>query len=135
MISILERRQKLWIDTFNSLPSWQEKYAYLIELGENDIIGPEYIKTPLNRLKSCLSESYFSVKIKDGVLQVLGISNGNIPSGIIALVKAIFDGISVDDLRQAKIFFHIDSGLMNNLTGNRRNSLEEMISRIKNISG
>lgn len=135
MIGVLERRQKIWVDAFNNIPDWQEKYAYLIELGENDTKCHESIKTPANRLKSCLSASYFFVEIKKGILYVDGTSNGNIPAGIIALVKAIFNEISVEDLRQADIFFHIDSGLCDNLTGNRRYSIIEMISRIKNISG
>ena len=38
MIPILEKRQRIWVDNFNMLPGWQEKYAYLIDLGEIEYI-------------------------------------------------------------------------------------------------
>ena len=134
MIPILEKRQRIWVDNFNMLPGWQEKYAYLIDLGDGLGPIPEIKKTFQNRLKSCLSSSYFCVDKTNEILKISGYSNSNIPAGLIALMIAIFDGVNIDDVRHSEIFFHIDSGLIDNLSGNRREGLIEMINRTKNMA-
>jgi sulfur transfer protein SufE len=56
-------------------------------------------------------------------------------AGIIATMTKIFNFTTIEELRPANIDFHLNSGLIDNLTSMRRSALEEMIRRIVSLPG
>ena len=46
----IEQAKQQVIDSFDLLDNWQQRYAYLIELGSKTIAKNEHIKTDNNRL-------------------------------------------------------------------------------------
>ncbi|MCL1942545.1 MAG: SufE family protein [Candidatus Azobacteroides sp.] len=126
----LNESQKQAIAELSVFDTWTDKFDYLIELGESmpgDLPGSI---SRNSRIEGCLSRSYFNAFVIDGYIRTEGWSNSNIVAGIIVLVSRIFNGISVRDLRDANIYFHIDSGLSENLTYRRKMLLDEIIRRI-----
>lgn len=130
----LKERQDEFVEMFNSLGSWQERFQYLIEIGSELPEMPEHLKTTTTLIKPCSSRTFFHSSVVEGKIFIQGWSNASIPSGMIMMLANIFQGVQIDELWKAKvedsIDFHIKTDLINNLTGQRRAALEEMINRI-----
>lgn len=122
------------IDLFAQLGTWQNRFQYLIEIGETLPEMPEHLKTSGTRIQGCISRTYFYPRVQDGIVRIQGWSNAVIPAGLIALIREVFDGCMVEDLRLLPaIAFHTESGLMDHLTGNRAVALVEMIERLRGL--
>ncbi len=48
------------VDIFELLGDWDQRYEYLIELGENLPVMPDELKTENNRVKACMSKVWIS---------------------------------------------------------------------------
>lgn len=59
MTSVNERLTEI-VDTFELIGDWDQRYAYLIELGERLPRMPQELKTDDNRVKPCMSTVYVS---------------------------------------------------------------------------
>ena len=59
MNSVNERLTEI-VDTFELIGDWDQRYAYLIELGERLPRMPDELKTDDNRVKPCMSTVYVS---------------------------------------------------------------------------
>ena len=126
----IKERQDSFVELFNSMPDWTEKFQYLIELGENIPEMPEEMRTPKNQIE-CNSKIYYVVFPPAGKIHIEGWSNSPIPSGLIAVMKEIFEGCDIVDLRSTEINFHIRTNLLGNLTRLRQLSLLKMIGKLK----
>lgn len=130
----LNEKQAEFIEMFNSLGSWQERFQYLIDLGEQLPAMPEHERTPACRIHSCISQTFFRASVVDGIILIEGWSNAAIPSGLIAIFREIFDGCNINELQQLKIEnginFYTETKLLDNLTAQRKSSLQEMIGRL-----
>ena len=129
----LAERQNQFVELFAGMPSWQERFQYLIDIGAQLPELPASRRTPAVRVFRCLSQTFFSPSVVDGVIRIEGWSNATIPSGLIALIREIFDGVPLSELRQDHIYFHTDSLLAANLTGQRREALADMLERVKRL--
>lgn len=132
-IMTLQERQSEFINMFGLLGSWQEKFQYLIEIGTELPEMPEQLKTRKNLISPCASRTFFHVSAPEGKIHIEGWSNASIPSGIIMMLKNIFEGCTPEDIRETEINFHIKTDLKYNLTVQRRTALDEMIDRILRI--
>lgn len=128
--STLEEKQNEFVELFNMLGSWQERFQYLIEIGYELPEMPEHLKTQSTLIKSCGSRTFFHVSAPEGKIHIEGWSNTVIPSGMIMMLKNIFERSTLEELKETEINFHIKTDLRYNITGQRRASLEEMIDRI-----
>lgn len=129
----LQDKQNGFIDMFNSLGSWQERFQYLIDSGSELPEMPEHIKVPATRITSCSSKTFFYPSFHKGVLDIQGWSNSAIPSGLIAIIKEIFAGSTQQELLTIEINFHTETKLLENLTGLRAAGLLEMIERFSRV--
>lgn len=127
---ILKQRQYEFVELFNSLGSWQERFQYLIEIGYELPEMPEHLKTPSMLIKSCLSSTFFHVSAPGGKIHIEGWSNAAIPSGLIMMLKNIFEGSTLEEIKETDISFLMQTNLRDNLTGQRKAALDEMINRI-----
>ena len=126
----LFKNQENFIETLDEFNEWNEKFNYLIAL--NDMLSkecpPELIPF---RIATCQSRTFFRAWKEDGWLRVNGWSNTPVQRGIIVSMIEMFDRIPISELStEADIFFHKNSGLINNLTPLRQEGLKEMIKRI-----
>ncbi|MDR1718439.1 MAG: SufE family protein [Prevotella sp.] len=128
--------QQQFIEMFNAMDSWQERFQYLIDL-ESRIefpAMPEHLRLPATRIMSCTSRTYFYPFVSQGKIRIYGWSNAAVPAGLIAVFFQLFDGMEIDEFRKQEIVFHTVTGLVDNLTGARREGLLEMVKKLKMIS-
>ncbi len=126
----LREKQDLLISTLLMFDNWPDRYTHIIELGQSLPEMPVHLQVPANRLETCISRTFFHIAIPEGRIHISGSSNSSVPAGLIAMLKETFDGISLSEISRNDIYFHTRSGLLENLSYNRRLSLEEMINKI-----
>jgi len=124
------------IDNFSFLESWEDKYQYLIELGESLEPLDEKYKTDAFKVSGCQSQVWLVPEIKDGKFYFKADSDAIIVKGIIYILQAIFsskDTGEIKNIEVEKIFATL--GLKEHLSPSRRNGMNAMVERIVCCAG
>lgn len=126
----LKEKQSEFVELFDLLGSWLDRFQYLIDRGRELPEMPENLRNASTKISSCISQTFFLPTAPNGIIQIQGWSNADVPSGLIAILKDIFEGSTVDELRSTPIDFLQTSGLLQNMTANRQASVLEMVNRV-----
>jgi cysteine desulfuration protein SufE len=121
---------------FAILDDWEDRYRYLIELGRALPPLPEALRTDANKVRGCASQVWLATSIAnvDGErkLSILADSDAHIVRGLVAILLAIYNDRSVDEIAAidpdaafAKL------GLKEHLTPQRSNGLASMVARVR----
>lgn len=122
-------------ENFSFLPQWDERYAYLIELGQKMDPFPEEYRTAENMVRGCQSTVWLHRECRDGVLYLQADSDSLIVKGLAALLLHIFSGQPAKDALTADLTFLEQTGLHNHLSSQRTNGLMAMVEEIKAFAG
>lgn len=87
------------VDIFDLLGDWDQRYQYLIELGENLPAMPDRLKTDDNKVRGCMSQVWITAYIDDGQVRFYGDSDTSVIKGILALLISLCDGLTVRQIR------------------------------------
>ena len=124
------------IENFEFLDSWEDKYRYIIELGEKLPLLEEKFKTDEWKVRGCQSQVWLvPSKQEDGTLSFSGDSDAMIVKGLIAIVLMVYNNVSAKQIKEIKIddiFARL--GLREHLSPSRRNGLEAMIENIRHYA-
>ncbi|WP_292893204.1 MULTISPECIES: SufE family protein [unclassified Nitratireductor] len=122
-------------DDFAFLDDWEERYRYIIDLGNNLPSYPEAARDEAHRVRGCVSQVWLYTERGEGndpVLTFKGDSDAHIVRGLVAIMLLLFSG------RRASEILKIDAedvmaklGLDEHLTPQRANGLRSMVQRIK----
>jgi len=83
------------IDTFELLGDWDQRYEYLVELGERLPPMPAADRQEANRVKECMSTVHTAAHLtspNDGRLTYTGDCDTAIIKGVVALLVQLFSG-------------------------------------------
>ena len=120
------------IENFSMLDSWEDKYQYLIELGEKlPPLAPEY-KTEAWKVSGCQSQVWLVPENIDGKIHFKGDSDAIMVQGIIYLLLAVYRNKSAQEIKEIeveKIFAKL--GLGEHLSPSRRNGMMSMVDKIR----
>lgn len=120
------------VDEFEFLGDWEERYRYLIELGQAMDPLPEAERTELTKVKGCVSQVWVVVDEDGDVLTLRGDSDAHIVKGLVALMKRLYDRRTPRealDIDPKGVLGRI--GLAEHLSPQRSNGLSSMIARIR----
>ena len=123
------------INNFEFLDGWEDKYRYIIELGEKLSPLAAEFHTEEWKVRGCQSQVWLVPQIQDGKISFSGDSDAMIVKVLIAIVLMIYNhkspteikSIAVDDIF-AKL------GLEEHLSPSRRNGLISMTEKIKHYA-
>lgn len=122
-------------DTFALLDNWEDRYAYLIDLGRKLPPYPEAARDETHLVKGCTSQVWMILKTEDGRLAILADSDAHIVRGLIALVIAVYDGQPVEKISEIDMeAIFSELGLSEHLSPNRRNGFFAMVGKIKSMA-
>jgi cysteine desulfuration protein SufE len=125
------------IEEFSFLGDWEERYRYLIDLGQAMPSLKDSEKTDLNKVKGCTSRVWLNVDPpQDGRFVFRADSDAHIVKGLAALLVRLYSGRDVEDIAQIDardVLTRI--GLSEHLSPQRSNGLNAMISRIRREAG
>ena len=124
------------IDNFEFLDTWEDKYRYIIELGEKLPPLDEKYHTEDWKVQGCQSQVWLvPTKDDNGKISFVGDSDAMIVKGLIAIVLMIFNHKSPSEIKAVAvedIFAKLK--LEEHLSPSRRNGLLSMIAKIKNYA-
>lgn len=122
-------------DDFEFLEDWEDRYRYVIDLGQSLPPFPDSDRNETTKVRGCVSQVWLVTRCGEGadpVVTFAGDSDAHIVKGLVAIVLALFSG------RRASEIIETDAeaalrrlGLDEHLTPQRSNGLRSMIKRIK----
>jgi len=122
-------------DDFSFLDEWEDRYRYVIELGESLPDFPASAQTDANKVPGCVSQVWLLTEFGSGtnpVITYTGTSDAHIVRGLVAILLALFSGRRANEIvaTDAEAVLR-DLGLDEHLTPQRSNGLRSMVRRIK----
>ena len=124
---------------FALLDDWEDRYRYVIELGRGLPAFPEELRTEANKVRGCASQVWLATEPERSAdspkadrMAMQGTSDALIVQGLIAVLFAIYDGKTLDEIvrTDAQSIF-AELGLSEHLTQQRSNGLASMVKRIR----
>lgn len=110
---------------------WQEKYAYIIELGRELEAIPLEFKDDAHKVKGCQSQVWLRAEPREGTMHLLAESDALIVQGLIAILLRIYQDRTPEEILEADLGFFEEIGLLSHLSMNRTNGLNSMINTIR----
>ncbi len=123
------------IENFEFLDDWEDRYKYLIELGDGLKPFPAEAQIPANKVQGCVSQVWIIHSADGGndpVLNFRGTSDAHIVRGLIAVTLAIFSGKTASEITRTDEQAYFNKlNLTEHITPQRSNGLRAMVTRIK----
>lgn len=129
-MSIKEIQEEI-VDEFSTFDDWEERYQYVIDLGNSLPLVEEQYKTEENIIKGCQSKVWLHGEQKDGIVVFTADSDAILTKGIIAILIRVFSNQSPAAILEADTAFIDEIGLKEHLSPTRANGLVSMIKQIK----
>jgi len=119
------------IEEFSGLEDWMDKYAYLIEIG-NELapIDPKY-KIESNLIRGCQSRVWLHQEFTDGKIKFEAESDALIVKGLVALLLRIYSDRTPHEILTSEPRFIDGIGLRQHLSPTRSNGLLSMVKQMK----
>ncbi|MDR1738925.1 MAG: SufE family protein [Candidatus Symbiothrix sp.] len=119
------------IEEFSIFDDWMDKYALLIEKGnELPPLNPQ-LKTDNNLIEGCQSRVWIYAEMQDGKINYYGESDAVIVKGIVSLLLQVLSGHTPDEILAADLYFIETIGLKEHLSPTRSNGLVAMLKQMK----
>ncbi|SOC10475.1 SufE family protein [Rhodobacter maris] len=126
-------------ETFDFLDDWEDRYRHVIELGKALPPLDEALKVPATKVEGCASQVWLMPRIEgqgpQAVFNFEGASDAMIVQGLIALLHALYAGLSVSEVSAVDARGEMGRlGLDAHLSAQRSNGLAAMVERIRKLA-
>ncbi|RMA40757.1 SufE family protein [Rhodophyticola porphyridii] len=127
-------------ETFEFLDDWEDRYRHVIELGKAMDPLEEAFRVPATKVDGCASQVWILPRIEgqgpDAVFSFQGESDAMIVRGLIAVLHALYSGLTVDEVLKVDAGGELARlGLNDHLSAQRSNGLRAMVERIRKLAG
>ncbi len=126
------------VDDFEFLDAWEDRYRYIIELGDELEAMPAKLKTEENRVQGCVSNVWLVIHVPPGdppTIQFVADSDSQIVRGLVAILLMLCSGRTPREVLAMDIeslFDRLELG--KHLSRSRSNGLHSMIKRIRRLA-
>ncbi|MGB0660286.1 MAG: SufE family protein [Mangrovicoccus sp.] len=127
-------------DTFEFLDDWEDRYRHVIDMGKAMEGLEEAFQVPGLKVDGCASQVWIRPLVEGSgagaVFDFRGESDAMIVRGLIAVLHALYSGLTVEDV--LKVDAHAELarlGLDEHLSAQRSNGVRAMVERIRKIAG
>ena len=119
------------VETFEFLDDWEDRYRHVIELGKAMDPLDEALRVPATKVDGCASQVWLVPDINGQVFTFRGDSDAMIVRGLIAILIALYSGLTLAEARQVDATAELKRlGLDDHLSSQRSNGLRAMVERI-----
>ncbi|MBJ3813645.1 cysteine desulfuration protein SufE [Shimwellia pseudoproteus] len=131
-MALLPDKDKL-VRNFARCANQEEKYLYIIELGQRLPPLDDHQHTPAHLIQGCQSQVWITVnRGDDGIIQLRGDSDAALVKGLIAVVFILYRQMTAADIQAFDIRPWFEKlQLTQHLTPSRTQGLEAMIRAIR----
>lgn len=119
-------------ENLSFLDDWEDRYRYLIELGQAlPPLEPEE-RNAQNKVHGCVSQVWLVSERDGNALRYRGESDAMIVEGLVAILIALYSGRPASEIAGTDAIAIFDQlGLREHLTTQRSNGLVAMVNRIR----
>jgi len=126
-------------DTFEFLDDWEDRYRHVIDMGKAMDPLEDAFRVPATKVDGCASQVWIVPKIEgqgaDAVFSFRGESDAMIVRGLIAVLHALYSGLTVAEVLKVDAGGELARlGLNDHLSAQRSNGLRAMVERIRSVA-
>lgn len=126
-------------DTFEFLDDWEDRYRHVIELGKEMPPLDDAFRVAATKVDGCASQVWIRPIIEgtgpEARFDFEGESDAMIVRGLIAILHALYSGLSVAEVGRVNAAEELGRlGLNDHLSAQRSNGLRAMVERIRQVA-
>ncbi len=126
-------------ETFDFLDDWEDRYRHVIEIGKAMDPLEEAFQVPATKVDGCASQVWILPQITgqgpDAVFQFRGDSDAMIVRGLVAVLAALYNGLTVAAVLKVDAGAELARlGLHDHLSAQRSNGVRAMVERIRRLA-
>jgi cysteine desulfuration protein SufE len=120
-------------ENLSFLDDWEDRYRYIIELGQALPPFAEADRTPENKVNGCVSQVWLATDADaSSHLRYRGDSDAMIVKGLVAILIALYSDRTASEIANTDAIALFDEiGLREHLSTQRSNGLVAMVNRIR----
>lgn len=119
-------------ENLSFLDDWEDRYKYIIELGQALPPLADSEKTSATKVNGCVSQVWLVTERENDVLRYRGESDAMIVRGLAAILIALYSGRPAAEVSTTDAIAIFDElGLREHLSTQRSNGLVAMVNRIR----
>jgi cysteine desulfuration protein SufE len=123
------------VGDFEFLDDWEDRYRYVIELGKSMDPLDDVFRVDANKVHGCASQVWLQSYIEDGVYRFDGDSDALIVRGLIAVLRALYNGVPTQQIAAIDAPAELARlGLNDHLSAQRSNGVRSMVERIRSVA-
>ena len=119
------------IDDFALFDTWEEKYQYIIEIGQKLKPLAAEFKVDENKIKGCQSSVWLTANENNGIIEFFADSDSVFVKGEIALLMEVLSNQAPETIISTELGFIDQIGLRSHMAQTRANGLAAMIKQMK----
>ena len=119
------------IDEFDVFDDWMDKYALLIEMGNELPSLEDKYKTESNLIAGCQSRVWLYATYTEGIVYFQAESDALIVKGIVALLIKALSAHSPQEILETDLYFIEKIGLKDHLSPTRSNGLVSLLKQMR----
>lgn len=117
--------------------TWQQKYREIMLLGKTLPPLADVLKTDDALVQGCESKVWMFVEfdLSENTLVVIGDSDTRIVKGLLALVLALYNGLTPEEVLHVNAYEEFEKlGLISHLSASRGNGVKAMVETIQTLA-
>ncbi len=127
----IQERQDNFVNIFEGLNDWESKYELIINYGRNLLPFDEVYRTDKYKIDGCQSQVWIYAEFNEGRIKFSADSDAQIVKGLIALLLAVYNDATPDEILSSPPAFLKKIGIDNHLSPTRKNGLNAMLKQIQ----
>lgn len=127
----IQEKQDRIIREFELLGDWQERYKYIIKLGQKLEPLDDKFKTEDNLVRGCQSQVWLTTELNEDKVVFKADSDAAITKGLVALMVRFYSGETPQTILSTTPEFIQKIGMQEHLSPTRSNGLASMIKQMK----
>ena len=126
-------------ETFEFLDDWEDRYRHVIDMGKAMDPLEESLRVPATKVEGCASQVWLVPEVEgqgaDAVIRFRGDSDAMIVRGLIAILIALYSGLTARELLDVDASAELARLELNDhLSSQRSNGLRAMIQRVRDLA-
>ena len=130
-MSEIQQTENEIVEDFELFEEWEDKYQYIIELGQKLPPLANEFKTDDRKIKGCQSNVWLHAFEREGEIIFNADSDSTFVKGEIALLIQVMSGRTPEEIISAELGFIDRVGLRQHMALTRANGLAAMIKQMK----
>ncbi|MEQ9240253.1 SufE family protein [Roseovarius indicus] len=123
------------VEDFEFLEDWEDRYRYVIDRGKAMDPLDDALKVAATKVDGCASQVWLHPRIENDTFSFEGESDAMIVRGLIAVLKALYNGLPVQEVPKVDAQGELARlGLNDHLSSQRSNGLRAMVERIRSVA-